>query len=330
MTNAQAKALDDILRDMASGYKMNRLLQGDVGSGKTAVAAIALYASVLSGFQGAMLRTAYKLLSYQEAVKAMHKPESREALKHARRRFVYEEFLLFQLKMQALRKFEREASDGISHTFRLVTVTGKWDKHRQSVMVQELKNGPHQGDQSIEPVYSVKENITVKTMRKLIQEAVRSHLPFAEDPLPEKLRDLEDVAHDERVTVEGKVHSEPSLAYYGKKRSRLTFRLLVGNYLITAVCFNRPYLKKKLAIGSIVPQHRRAKNWRKKYSEERQLHVEHNLQLSISVIKGVGTETEKTLNELGIYTVLDLLNYFPYRYDDYDAILSQGSLRCRV
>ena len=70
----------------------------------------------------------------------------------------------------------------------IVTVTGKWDKHRQSVMVQELKNGPHQGDQSIEPVYSVKENITVKTMRKLIQEAVRSHLPFAEDPLPEKLR----------------------------------------------------------------------------------------------------------------------------------------------
>ena len=55
-------------------------------------------------------------------------------------------------------------------------------------MVQELKNGPHQGDQSIEPVYSVKENITVKTMRKLIQEAVRSHLPSAEDPLPEKLR----------------------------------------------------------------------------------------------------------------------------------------------
>lgn len=68
------------------------------------------------------LRTAYKLLSYQEAVKAMHKPESREALKHARRRFVYEEFLLFQLKMQALRKFEREASDGISHTFQLEDV----------------------------------------------------------------------------------------------------------------------------------------------------------------------------------------------------------------
>ena len=69
-----------------------------------------------------------------------------------------------------------------------------------------------------------------------------NYFPYRYDDY--ELRDLEDVAHDERVTVEGKVHSEPSLAYYGKKRSRLTFRLLVGNYLITAVCFNRPYLKK--------------------------------------------------------------------------------------
>ena len=34
---------------------MNRLLQGDVGSGKTAVAAIALFASVTAGFQGALM-----------------------------------------------------------------------------------------------------------------------------------------------------------------------------------------------------------------------------------------------------------------------------------
>lgn len=43
------------MADMASPYRMNRLLQGDVGSGKTAVAAIALYAAHLSGFQGALM-----------------------------------------------------------------------------------------------------------------------------------------------------------------------------------------------------------------------------------------------------------------------------------
>ncbi|MCP6681440.1 ATP-dependent DNA helicase RecG [Bacillus nakamurai] len=77
-----------------------------------------------------------------------------------------------------------------------------------------------------------------------------NYFPYRYDDY--ELRDLEKVKHEERVTVEGKVHSEPSLTYYGKKRNRLTFRVLVGNYLITAVCFNRPYLKKKLSLGSVV------------------------------------------------------------------------------
>ena len=40
---------------MRSPYCMNRLLQGDVGSGKTIVAAIALFTTVRSGFQGALM-----------------------------------------------------------------------------------------------------------------------------------------------------------------------------------------------------------------------------------------------------------------------------------
>ncbi|KEZ50057.1 MULTISPECIES: ATP-dependent DNA helicase RecG [Metabacillus] len=67
-----------------------------------------------------------------------------------------------------------------------------------------------------------------------------------------RLKDLADVQHDERVTVEGKVHSEPSLAFFSKKKSRLTVRILVGNYLISAVFFNQPYYKKKLELGSVV------------------------------------------------------------------------------
>lgn len=64
------------------------------------------------------------------------------------------------------------------------------------------------------------------------------------------LKDLEEVKHDERVTVEGVIHSEPILTYFGKKRSRLTFRLLVGRYLLSVVCFNRPYFKSKLILNS--------------------------------------------------------------------------------
>src|SRR5690625_4601239 len=46
---------DLILRDLKSTYQMNRLLQGDVVSGKTAVATIALYASVTANHQGAFM-----------------------------------------------------------------------------------------------------------------------------------------------------------------------------------------------------------------------------------------------------------------------------------
>ncbi|OEG00344.1 ATP-dependent DNA helicase RecG [Vulcanibacillus modesticaldus] len=55
LTEAQIRVLDEILFDMEKDYAMNRLLQGDVGSGKTVVAAVALYANYLSGFQGALM-----------------------------------------------------------------------------------------------------------------------------------------------------------------------------------------------------------------------------------------------------------------------------------
>ncbi len=55
LTNAQLEAVRDIMNDMSSDYVMNRLVQGDVGSGKTIVAAIALYACVCAGYQGALM-----------------------------------------------------------------------------------------------------------------------------------------------------------------------------------------------------------------------------------------------------------------------------------
>ncbi|MBA2174151.1 ATP-dependent DNA helicase RecG [Halobacillus locisalis] len=55
LTGAQKRSLAEILKDMKQPHRMNRLLQGDVGSGKTAVAAIALYASITAGKQGALM-----------------------------------------------------------------------------------------------------------------------------------------------------------------------------------------------------------------------------------------------------------------------------------
>lgn len=55
LTAAQQRALGDIASDLAAEVPMSRLLQGDVGSGKTAVAAAALWAAVANGAQGAIM-----------------------------------------------------------------------------------------------------------------------------------------------------------------------------------------------------------------------------------------------------------------------------------
>lgn len=55
LTGSQSSALQEILRDMAAPERMLRLLQGDVGSGKTVVALLALASAVESGAQGALM-----------------------------------------------------------------------------------------------------------------------------------------------------------------------------------------------------------------------------------------------------------------------------------
>ena len=55
LTGAQSGAIDQILRDLSSGHVMNRLVQGDVGSGKTMVAAAACFCAVKNGKQAAFM-----------------------------------------------------------------------------------------------------------------------------------------------------------------------------------------------------------------------------------------------------------------------------------
>lgn len=55
LTSAQHRVIDDILNDMTSKTPMNRLVQGDVGSGKTIVAVVAVLAAIQSGYQAALM-----------------------------------------------------------------------------------------------------------------------------------------------------------------------------------------------------------------------------------------------------------------------------------
>lgn len=68
LTDAQKRVVNEICRDMRQPYQMNRLLQGDVGSGKTIVAAIAIYAAITAGYQAALMAPT-EILAGQHAEK---------------------------------------------------------------------------------------------------------------------------------------------------------------------------------------------------------------------------------------------------------------------
>lgn len=73
LTPDQKTSLDEILNDMSSNHRMNRLLQGDVGSGKTIIALLAAYANYLSGYQTAIMVPTEILATqhYQESKKIL-------------------------------------------------------------------------------------------------------------------------------------------------------------------------------------------------------------------------------------------------------------------
>lgn len=75
LTDAQTCAVEEIIADMSRKVPMNRLLEGDVGSGKTVVAAIALYACCLSKHQAALMAPTEILAKQQyEAIRKFFAP----------------------------------------------------------------------------------------------------------------------------------------------------------------------------------------------------------------------------------------------------------------
>ncbi len=89
------------------------------------------------------------------------------------------------------------------------------------------------------------EELGIYTLQDLVMTFPYRHEDF-------RLKNLAETAHNERVTVEGRVESEPSLLFLGKNKSRLQVRLLAGQHLIKAVFFNQAYLKNKLTPGSFI------------------------------------------------------------------------------
>ena len=75
LTGAQKRVMREIVHDMKSPYAMNRLVQGDVGSGKTVIAAISLFMAVKDGYQGALMApTEVLVVQHYEFIKEIMTP----------------------------------------------------------------------------------------------------------------------------------------------------------------------------------------------------------------------------------------------------------------
>lgn len=85
----------------------------------------------------------------------------------------------------------------------------------------------------------------IETVKDLILTFPYRHEDF-------RLKDLAETPHNERVTVEGRIESEPTVLYLGKNKSRLQVRMLAGRHLIKLVFFNQGYLRNKLTPGATV------------------------------------------------------------------------------
>lgn len=105
LTEDQKKAVDDILNDLENQYRMNRLIQGDVGSGKTILAFIASYMNFLSGYQTAFMAPT-------EILATQHYLQAKKLLEPFG---VHVVLLTGKLKMSEKKKLYEEIKNGNAH-----------------------------------------------------------------------------------------------------------------------------------------------------------------------------------------------------------------------
>ena len=74
-----------------------------------------------------------------------------------------------------------------------------------------------------------------------------TYYPFRYEDL--QVKDVNEIADQEKVTLKGTVASEPVLARFGRKKNRLNFRLLIDHDVYMVTFFNQPYLLKQIETG---------------------------------------------------------------------------------
>ena len=68
----------------------------------------------------------------------------------------------------------------------------------------------------------------------------------------ESVINLNEASDGDVVTVTGEVYSSPTVAFFGRNRSKLTCHMMINNIAVKVTFFNQPYLKKRLVMGETV------------------------------------------------------------------------------
>ncbi|MEX1029198.1 MAG: DNA helicase RecG, partial [Paenibacillaceae bacterium] len=104
-----------------------------------------------------------------------------------------------------------------------------------------------------------------------------------------RIRSLAEVKHGDKVTVVGTLYSEPIFQMWGNKKSRLTSKVMIDQILVTAVWFNRHYLKEQLQSGREIVLTGKWDQYRR--------------QMTVSESEFVGTQSTKSGTLQPVYSV---------------------------
>lgn len=141
-------------------------------------------------------------------------------------------------------------------------------------------------------------------------EDLLTYFPFRYEDF--RLTDLASVVNDERVTIQGVVISQPSLRWYGKKKSRLSVKVQVEDHVIQVIWFNQFYLKKKIRSGETIALSGKWNEKRKEIIVERTFLTEKDRQKYLGRFEPV-------------YSITRSLNMKWLRQLIYDAFVKYGA-----
>src|SRR5690625_5683250 len=81
-------------------------------------------------------------------------------------------------------------------------------------------------------------------------EYLLNYFPFLYDVF--EVIPLQECVHDDQITIMGTVINEPSLHFYGRRKSRLTLTMEIDGIAIKVVMFNRAFAKKQINTGDVL------------------------------------------------------------------------------